>query len=135
MPEHGIPILNWMWWKMFQAETMEDGFDSLLKQIESSQIDNQKIVSTLEMGAKEFAKDVRKLPRPRSRMSGSGYTHLIDTVTTRKLKSEVEVGWGKYYGPMVEHGTRKMKGTPHMNPTYEKNKKKYYDIMKKNLFK
>lgn len=120
---------------MLQAETMEDGFDSLLKQIESCKIDNQKVVNTLEIGAKEFVKDVRKLPRPRSRMSGSGYTHLIDTVTTRKLKTEVEAGWGKYYGPMVENGTRKMKGTPHMKPTFLRNQEKYLAIMKKNLFK
>lgn len=120
---------------MIQAKEEIDGLNALLKQLDSSQISDQKVVSILEIGAKEFAKDVRKLPRPRSSMTGSGYTHLLDTVTTRRLKSEVEAGWGKYYGPMVEHGTRKMKGTPHMNPTYKRNKKKYYDIMKKNLFK
>lgn len=120
---------------MIQAKEEIDGLDVLLKKLDSSQISDQKVVSVLEIGAKEFAKDVRKLPRPRSNMTGSGYTHLLDTVTTKRLKSEVEAGWGKYYGPMVDRGTRKMKATPHMNPTYKSNQKKYYDIMKKNLFK
>ena len=44
-------------------------------------------------------------------------------------KDEVEVGWGKYYGPMVEHGTEKMDANPHVYPLWDKNKEKYYKTM------
>lgn len=87
------------------------------------------VMDILEIGAAEFVSDVRKLPKPRSDVRKSGYTHLIDSVTKEREKKEIKVGWGKYYGPMVERGTRKMKATPHFAPTFEKNKEKYYKKM------
>ena len=81
-----------------------------------------------------LADDVRKLPKPRSKMTGSGYTHLLDTVTTRRTKGEIEVGWGKYYGPMVENGTVRADAVPHVMPTFQKNKQKYYQAIDKELY-
>ena len=77
----------------------------------------------------EFVNDVRKLPKPRSSIRKVGYTHLLDTVTYRRKNGEVEAGWGKYYGPMVDKGTKKMSATPHFAPTFERNKEKYYNAM------
>lgn len=64
-------------------------------------------------------------------MFAPGYTHLLDTVTYEIQKDDVVVGWGKYYGPMVENGTVKMQGTTHLRPTFERNKEKYYKDMQK----
>lgn len=108
---------------MSNLEFYTDGFDEFSKLLESysKNTDDEKVLSVLECGADAFAKDVRALPKPRSRISAAGYTHLIDTVTTRRNKKEIEVGWGKYYGPMVERGTKKMKAAkPHIRPTFEK---------------
>lgn len=83
----------------------------------------------LLVGAEEFVKDLSKLTKPMSQIKKSGYTHLIDSFTYRVKKDEVEVGWGKYYGPMVEHGTTKMNKQPHLYPLWNKNKEKYYKLM------
>lgn len=83
----------------------------------------------LLVGAKEFVDDLLKLPRPISRIRKSGYVHLIDSFAYKEKKKEIEVGWGKYYGPMVEHGTRKMSENPHVYPLWDKNKEKYYKKM------
>lgn len=63
------------------------------------QVTDEKALSAIETGAKMLADDVRKLPKPRSKMTGSGYTHLLDTVTTRRTKGEIEVGWGEILWP------------------------------------
>lgn len=81
------------------------------------------------VGAKEFVKDLLKLPKPISRIRKAGYTHLIDSFAYKVKKYEVEAGWGKYYGPMVEHGTNKMNEQPHLYPLWDKNKEKYYKLM------
>ena len=48
----------------------------------------------------------------------------------RERKEEIEVGWGKYCGPMVEHGAKQMKTShPHVYPLWDKNKEKYYKTM------
>ena len=89
---------------MSDAEIYTDGFDAfsdLLKEYEK-QTDTKNVLKVLETGAKEFVEDVRNLPRPRSRMTAPGYTHLLDEVTYQVAKDEVLTGWGKYYGPMVE---------------------------------
>ncbi len=84
----------------------------------------------LEIGAQEFVKDLLKLPKPISKIRKSGYTHLIETFTYQKVQNnEINIGWGKYYGRMVEDGTFKTRAQPHLKPTYEKNKEKYYKIM------
>jgi hypothetical protein len=83
----------------------------------------------LEAGAKEFVDDLLKLPKPISKIRKAGYTHLINCFSYRNKKNEIEAGWGKYYGPMVEHGTEKMDAQPHLYPLWDKNKEKYYKTM------
>ena len=108
-----------------------DDFSEMLeKYISNTEIEN--VLNILEVGANELTKDVRALPQPRR--SGSGYTHLLDSVSTKRNGEEVEVGWGKYYGPMVERGTSKMRARAHMKPTFEKNKERYYKKMQEALF-
>ena len=108
-----------------------DEFENLLKEFE---VNDTKVMLALETGAKMLVEDVRKLPRPRSDMNGSGYTHLIDTISFKKRGKEVETGWGKYYGPMVERGTKKMRRNSHLVPMFERNKGKYYEAMLRTLF-
>lgn len=122
---------------MTDTELYTDGFDELerlLKEYEDS-TSIESVTGVLEKGAAALTKDVRALPKPWSEIHKAGYTHLLNTVAHRRKKNEIEVGWGKYYGPMVENGTRRNKGgTPHIRPTYIKNKKKYGTIMKEALF-
>lgn len=113
-----------------------DGFDAFSDLLEAyeKKTEEKNVTKVLEIGAKELTELVRALPRPRSRMSAPGYTHLIDTVTYETEGNEVVVGWGKYYGPMVENGTVQMNGTPHMRPTFERNKEKIYKKMQNAIF-
>lgn len=90
---------------------------------------SEKPLEIIEIGAKEFVNDLKKLTKPYSKIRKSGYTHLVDTFSYRIKNKKVEVGWGKYYGLMVEDGTRKTKAQPHMYPTFNKNKEKYYKKM------
>ena len=106
-----------------------DGFQDLSDMLKNyiSKVDN--VTDVLEAGAKQFVNDALKLPKPISAIKKAGYTHLIHTFSYRKKEKEVETGWGKYYGPMVENGTEKMKAQPHLYPLWEKNKEKYYKTM------
>lgn len=121
---------------MSDHEVYTDGFDAFSEMINefSQKTEKKNVAKVLSIGAKELAEDVRALPKPKSRMSAPGYTHLLDTVTYEIQKDDVVVGWGKYYGPMVENGTVKMQGTTHLRPTFERNKEKYYKDMQKALF-
>lgn len=110
-----------------------DAFSDLLEEYEKKTT-MENVIKVLEIGAKEFVADVRALPRPRSQIRAPGYTHLLDTVTYQRTKNEVVTGWSKYYGPMVDKGTRKMKGVAHMGSTFERNKERYYGAMQKKLF-
>lgn len=117
---------------MSDIEFYTDGFDELSKLIEkmADRAKGKKVLEALETGAGQLEKDVRALPKPRSEIRTAGYTHLLDTVTHRTVNDEVEVGWGKYYGPMVERGARTMKKAhPHISTTFERNKKSYYQVM------
>lgn len=106
-----------------------DGFDELSKIIEKYANETQNVVDVLEDGAKEFVMDLLKLPKPISKIKKAGYTHLINTFSYKRKKDEVETGWGKYYGPIVEKGSIKMIAQPHMYPLWDKNKEKYYRKM------
>ena len=106
-----------------------DGFQ-ILTNIMDKYIKNiENPIDILLVGAKEFVNDLLKLTKPMSKIKKSGYTHLIDSFGYRVKKKEVEAGWGKYYGPMVEHGTTKMDEQPHLYPLWDKNKEKYYKAM------
>lgn len=111
-----------------------NGFDNLSKLLMNYQIEDNDVMKVLEDTAEELVKDVKKLPRPRSMITAAGYTHLLDTVSFRRKKSEIEVGWGKYYGPMLERGTRKMRASAHIKPTFQQNKERYYKNINKKLF-
>lgn len=106
-----------------------NGFGALEEMLENyiREIDN--VVDVLEVGAQDFVKDLLKLTKPISTIKKAGYTHLIDCFAYKKKKSEVEVGWGKYYGPMLEHGTKKMNPKEHLYPVWDINKEKYYKAM------
>lgn len=107
----------------------EDGFHGFLELSQLLQCymeTAENILDEEEKIAQEFVDDLLRLPKPRSNVCKSGYTHLIDTFTYLKKSNEVEVGWGKYYGPMVERGATQMKEAhPHMVPSWEKNADKY----------
>lgn len=120
---------------MSDQELYDSGFEEFQKMMEMYQITQEHAITAMEAGVKQLVNDVRKLPKPRSQMAAPGYTHLLDTITYRKTKKEIETGWGKYYGPMVEKGTVKMKGTPHIMTTFERNEDRYYDIMIKQIFR
>lgn len=106
-----------------------DGFQDLSKMLEDCINKVENVVDILEVGAKEFVNDALKLPKPISKIKKAGYTHLVNSFSYRKKNNEIETGWGKYYGPMVENGTEKMNARPHFYPLWEKNKEKYYKTM------
>lgn len=98
--------------------------------------EQRRIEAAMMDGAEQLARDVRALPKPRSQIRKSGYAHLLDTVSARKGKNgEVEVGWGKYYGPMVEAGTLKMNAQPHLRGLFKKDSNKYYNLILQRLFR
>ena len=114
----------------------DEGFNEFSKMLEefSKKADEEKVLDVIEIGAKAFVDDLLKLPKPRSDISKSGYTHLIDSFAYKREKGEIVVGWGTYYGPMVEHGTRRMKAQPHFRSLYNQNKEKYQKLMISKLF-
>lgn len=106
-----------------------DGFQELSDMLEKYIVNTDNVIDVLEAGAKQFVNDLLKLPKPMSKIRKAGYTHLVNSFSYRKKNNEIEAGWGKYYGPMVENGTVKMNARPHLYPLWEKNKEKYYKTM------
>ena len=117
-----------------EAEIESEGFDDLEKLLQDFAKKVEDPMQLIEPVAKTYCQDVRKLPHPRSK-SSAGCTHLLDTVTYKRKTDEIEVGWGKYYGPMVDRGTVKMSARSHIKPTFEKNKNKYYKQIEDNFYK
>lgn len=111
--------------KVYEFEGFKELVETVNGYIES--VDNS--MEILEVGANEFTMDLLRLAKPMSKIRKSGYTHLIKSFSYKKKKDEIEVGWGKYYGPMLEHGTQNMNSQPHINPLWNKNKEKYYKLM------
>lgn len=107
-----------------------EGFQDLANIIEKYAENADNVMEVLETGAKEFVSDLLKLPKPMSKIRKAGYTHLVRSFAYRRKNNEIEVGWGKYYGPMVEHGAVQMKKShPHVYPLWDRNKGKYYKTM------
>lgn len=106
-----------------------DGFQDLANIIEHYAKSAENAMIGIEAGAKEFIKDALKLPKPMSKIRKAGYTHLVRSFAYRNKQKEIEAGWGKYYGPMVEHGTVNMNANPHVYPLWDKNREKYYKTM------
>lgn len=113
-----------------------DGFLELEKELKEliSKTEEKNIMRAIEAGAKEMVEDLLRLPKPKSEISKAGYTHMIDCFKYKQEKNEYTVGWGKYYGPLVENGTSKMKAQHHLRPLFNKNKEKYYRTMISKLF-
>lgn len=112
-----------------------EGINDLIGNLSEMISKTQNPQDILEVGASEFVKDLLKLAKPMSEIKKSGYTHLVDTFCYEKVKNgEIEVGWGKYYGRMVEDGTVKTKAHPHLKPTYNKNQDKYYMQMIRKIY-
>ena len=114
----------------------DSGLNDFEKQLKeyAKKVTEEKALDAVEAGASEFVSDLLKLPKPRRVVKTPGYTHLVDSFALERSKTQVKVGWGKYYGPMVEHGTKKMAKQPHLKPLFEENKEKYYKTMKDHIF-
>ncbi len=84
------------------------GFDDFSKLLEKyiGKTEKGNVMQVLEIGAEDLARDVRALPKPRR--PGGGRTHMLDSVVTKRRGEEIEVGWGKYYGPFVDKIVRKI---------------------------
>ena len=107
-------------------------FMDLLEQYEKA-ADEKNIADVLMIAGNALAEDVHRLPKPRRR--GAGYTHMLDSVVaTPSGKDAVLVSWGQFYGKFVEYGTKKMDAQPHLIPTWDQNKDRYYKLMTDNLF-
>ena len=109
-----------------------DDFESLLSEY-TKKASKKKVNEALEEGARAFVDDLLKLPKPKSEITKAGYTHLIDSFLCEMRKDEAVVGWGKYYGRMIENGTKRMKAQPHLVPLFNKNKNSYYQVIIKKL--
>lgn len=107
----------------------EQAFSDLLDEFSDYIKNADNVVEILQTGADAFVKDLKALPSPRSKIHKSGYTHLLDTFASRKEGSQVLVGWGKYYGPILEEGSIKMKARSHFWPLWKRNQEKYYNKM------
>lgn len=115
--------------------TSYDEFNELFSELNSLIQKAEKPIAILEVGAKSFTKDLLKLSKPHSKIRKSGYTHLVDSFCYEIRKEEVVVGWGKYYGRMVEDGTTMTRSQPHVKPVFERGKKNYYDAMLNEFYK
>ena len=116
----------------FDCGGFED-FEEMLKQY-SENVSSDKALDAVEEGAKEFVNDLLGLPKPRSQITKAGYTHIVSTFALERTDSGIKVGWGKYYGPMLECGTRKMTARAHLKTLFERNKEKYYKKMTESIF-
>ena len=112
-------------------------FDDLGSLIDSyvKAASEENVMDMLETGAKEFVSILMKLSKPFSKINSPGYTHLIRTFAYKRNKDQVEVGWGKYYGPIVENGSIKNLAHPHVGPAWERNKEQIYKKMLKGAMK
>lgn len=95
----------------------------------SKEMDEENVKDILMVGAQELVNILLKLPKPISKIRSPGYTHMVDTFSARTSGKQVEVGWGKYYGPMQEKGWLSHRGNPHLIPAWNKNKERIYQSM------
>lgn len=100
----------------FEDSGMEEFQDMLGSYL--SKVDEKSALDAIEEGAKEFVNDLLRLPKPRRKVTAPGYTHLVDSFSYKRDKTGIDVGWGKYYGPMLEQGTKKMSAKAHLKPLF-----------------
>ena len=112
---------------------MKNNFDEindLIAEINEYSKSANNVDDMLESAAEAMVEDLNKLPKPMSKIRSAGYTHLVRVFSYRITDNhQAEILWGKYYGPMVERGTKNMAKQPHLINTFEKNKEKYYKKM------
>ena len=111
-------------------EGLED-IQQLLQEM-AQKVDADNLKQALLAGASECASDANRLPKPISRINSPGYTHLLSSISARMMEGNAvgaEVGWGKFYGRMVEKGTRKMAARAHLIPMFERNANTYYQTI------
>lgn len=121
---------------MEMSESFEfEGYLDLSKQLEKILDSTDKVMDYQEEIAQDFVDDLLKLPKPMSDIKKAGYTHLVRTFSYERneKKKDIVVGWGKYYGRMVEQGTRRMNEQAHMVPTWNRNQNNYIDKIRKKL--
>lgn len=111
-----------------------EGFEELQQLLieEARKVDKENLKQALLAGATELASDANKLPKPISRINSPGYTHLLSSISARMMQggaTGAEVGWGKFYGRMVEKGASKMSPRAHLIPLFERNAKNYYQTI------
>lgn len=112
----------------------DSGFSELAEALKEYENKSEHILDALKAGAEALVEDLLKLPKPRSKITKPTYTHIIDTFSYRVHENkEIEVGWGKYYGHMLERGTVAMLPKPHIKPTWESNRERYMQTMIKAL--
>lgn len=70
-------------------------FEKMMKEY-AEKVSEEKALDAIEAGAQEFVNDLLRLPRPRSRITKAGYTHIIGTFALERTESNIKVGWGKY---------------------------------------
>lgn len=115
----------------------EAGFDELEQMLKdyADEVSPEKLGQVLKTGADDFISDVRALPKPRSRVTSPRHTHMLDTMDSKEENGRILIGWGVYYGPILEHGSKKMQPHMHLHPTWEGNKEKYYKTMTDKLWR
>ncbi len=138
-------------YKAAKSDMFDNGFMNLDKELSEMMkwADEKKIKDAQEAGASFLVDKVRMLSKPRRTgklLKSIDYEHNAQGKST-------DVGWGVYYGRIVENGHRagkrssrsKRKNTkdtrtyvpaqPHLYPTYKNNKEKIYEIMIKEIQK
>lgn len=137
--------------KLTKSDMFDDGFMELDKELSElvKLADESRIKDAQEAGASFLVDKVRKLSKPRRKGK------LLDSVDYEydSANKSTDVGWGVYYGRIVENGHRagkrvsrskkkKVKDTrsyipaqPHLFSAYKNNKEKIYEIMIKELRK
>lgn len=120
--------------KVFGLSELEDFMSDLDKYAQKASDEN--VSAVLMAGAQALADDVHKLPKPRRKVASGGYAHMLDEVTAQAKGAKAQVGWpnDKFYGYFVEIGTKKMPKQPHIGPTWQRNKNRYYSLMAQKLF-
>lgn len=120
-----------------EPENLRIGFDALQRELELLIHSVEHIQDVLVDAAEAYVNDLRRLPKPYSKIRSSQHKHMLDEMGYRRAKhEEVEVGSGVYWLRFVEFGTRASSkrrwGTPRqpfLGPTYALNQSKYTKIM------
>ena len=114
---------------------VDDGVEDFLADLEkyAEAASDENIKKVLKAGADMFVSDVRRLPKPRSQINSGRHTHMLDKAGYKESSDSLLIGWGAYYGRMVEKGTKKMRAQPHLIPQWEKGSQKYYKAMSEKL--